>query len=91
LSRNNLSLLAQSNGKGIAMKWLLIASALNLNVSYDTENTCRKAQVEIANTYSDIKVICIPAGMSQAESEIRAFLSMLDVTVKSRDNLRQGQ
>ena len=73
------------------MKWLLIASALNLNVSYDTESNCRKAQVEILNTYSDVKVICIPAGMSQAESDIRAFLSMLDVTVKSRENLRRDQ
>ena len=31
----------------MVMKWLLIASALNLNVSYDTESTCRKAQEEI--------------------------------------------
>ena len=47
------------------MKWLLIATALNLNVSYDTESNCRKAQVEIVNTYPDVKVICIPAGMSK--------------------------
>lgn len=73
------------------MKWLLIATALNLNVSYDTESNCRKAQVEIVNTYPDVKVICIPAGMSQTEADIRAFLSMLDVTVKSRENLRRDQ
>ena len=73
------------------MKWLLIASALNLNVSYDTESTCRKAQEEIVNTYSDVKVICIPAGMSQTEADIRSFLSMLDITVKSRENLRRDQ
>ena len=73
------------------MKWLLIATALNLNVSYDTESTCRKAQEEIVNTYSDVKVICIPAGMSQTEADIRSFLSMLDITVKSRENLRRDQ
>lgn len=62
------------------MKFLLIASALNLQMTYASEDVCQKALNVVKE--QDKTAFCIPAGADEASVMFERFL---DVMRRMRD------
>jgi len=66
------------------MKFLLIAAALNLNITYPNADVCEKALETVLK--NDPTAICIPAGEDKATRSLNSFIDLVkqlqDETVK---------
>ena len=58
------------------MKFILIAAALNLHITYPTEDVCRQALEEVKA--QDSKAICIPKGEDKNDEMFDQFFKMVD-------------
>jgi len=58
------------------MKFILIAAALNLQMTYPSEDVCRTALKEVLA--QDPKAICIPKGEDKSEDMFNQFFKMVD-------------
>ena len=58
------------------MKFILIAAALNLQMTYPTEDVCRMALEEVKA--QDPKAICIPKGEDKSADMFNQFFKMVD-------------
>ena len=58
------------------MKFILIAAALNLQVTYPNEAECNKA-IEMLKT-QEVVGICIPKGESRSEEMFRNFMKIIE-------------
>ena len=61
------------------MKFLLIATALNLQLLYPSETICKQALDELKE--QDPKAVCIPAGQPVDDVD-RFFQSFFDMIIK---------
>ena len=61
------------------MKFLLIATALNLQLLYPSETICKQALDELKE--QDPKAVCIPAGQPVDDAD-RFFHSFFDMIIK---------
>ena len=61
------------------MKFLLIATALNLQLLYPSETICKQALDELKE--QDPKAVCIPAGQPVDDVD-RFFQSCFDMIIK---------
>ncbi|MEK9695812.1 MAG: hypothetical protein VW270_08605 [Candidatus Poseidoniales archaeon] len=66
------------------MKFILIAAALNLQVTYPSETECNKA-VEMLKS-QEVVAICIPKGETRSEEMFREFLEMIEALQKKETN-----
>ena len=58
------------------MKFILIAAALNLQMTYPDEAVCKQALAEVIK--QDSKAICIPKGESKEADMFDQFFKMVD-------------
>tara|TARA_B100001057_G_scaffold281466_1_gene281811 strand:+ start:7989 stop:8306 length:318 start_codon:yes stop_codon:yes gene_type:complete len=75
------------------MKWLLIASAMNLQLTYGDEASCRSAQTELKQEIPS--AICIPAGeehnISQVDHILDKVEKFLDIVIEKQDKANNTQ
>ena len=64
------------------MKFILIASALNMQMTYTTEAECIKA-VDMLKT-QQIESVCIPRGTSSSEEMFANFFKMIEELEKKK-------
>ena len=62
------------------MKFLLIATALNLQLIYPSEKVCNMALDELKE--QDPKAVCIPAGEQPVDRANEMFLGFIDMIKK---------
>ena len=63
------------------MKFLLIATAMNLQLLYPSETVCNQALEKLKE--QDPKAVCIPAGLPLPETDAdRFFHSFFDMIIK---------
>ena len=55
------------------MKWLLISAALNLQITYPSENVCNQALDQVKG--QDMSAICIPAGENKMETKMNSVFT----------------
>ena len=67
------------------MKFLLIASALNLELVYNDKDTCKLAAEEIMRANND-SVICIPLGEDAGELRMRNFINNFVNMIRTVEN-----
>ncbi len=65
------------------MKFLLLSAALNLQITYPSEDVCLKALTEVAK--HDISAMCIPAGESKADA---MFSKMFEIIMKMKKEVQ---
>ena len=65
------------------MKFLLLSAALNLQITYPSEDICLRALTEVAK--HDISAMCIPAGETKADA---MFGKMFEMITKMRKELQ---
>ena len=58
------------------MKFILIAAAMNLQMTYPSEDVCKQA-LDIVKE-QDPKAICIPKGEDKSEDMFNQFFKMVD-------------
>ena len=58
------------------MKFILIAAAMNLQITYPTEDVCRMALEEVKK--QDEHAICIPKGEDKSADMFNQFFKMVD-------------
>ena len=58
------------------MKFILIAAAMNLQMTYPSEDICKQA-LDIVKE-QDPKAICIPKGEDKSEDMFNQFFKMVD-------------
>jgi hypothetical protein len=58
------------------MKFILIAAALNLQITYPSEDVCKQALDVVKE--QDPKAICIPKGEDKSEDMFNQFFKMVD-------------
>ena len=58
------------------MKFILIAAAMNLQMTYPSEDICKQA-LDIVKE-QDPKAICIPKGEDRSEDMFNQFFKMVD-------------
>ena len=58
------------------MKFILIAAAMNLQITYPTEDVCRQALEEVKA--QDPRAICIPKGEDKQTEMFDQFFKMVD-------------
>jgi hypothetical protein len=58
------------------VKFILIAAAMNLQITYPTEDVCRMALEEVKA--QDPKAICIPKGEDKHSEMFDQFFKMVD-------------
>ena len=72
------------------MKWLLIASAMNLQLTYGDEASCRSAQSELKQEIPS--AICIPAGeehnISQVDHILDKVEKFLDIVIEKQEKAK---
>tara|TARA_B100000424_G_scaffold256483_1_gene236505 strand:- start:60 stop:380 length:321 start_codon:yes stop_codon:yes gene_type:complete len=72
------------------MKWLLIASAMNLQLTYGDEASCRSAQTELKQEIPS--AICIPAGeehnISQVDHILDKVEKFLDIVIEKQEKAK---
>ena len=64
------------------MKFILIAAALNLQMTYPSEDICKQALDVVKE--QDPKAICIPAGETREQRFLSSFMNMVESLEKSR-------
>jgi len=57
------------------MKFLLIATALNLQMTYPSEEVCQKALEQVKQ--NDPTAMCIPAGEDRLDHTLDRFLNLV--------------
>ena len=65
------------------MKFLLLSAALNLQITYPSEDICLKALTEVIK--HDISSMCIPAGETKADA---MFGKMFEMITKMRKEMQ---
>ena len=55
------------------MKWLLISAALNLQITYPSENVCNQALDQVKG--QDMSAICILAGENKMETQMNSVFT----------------
>ena len=65
------------------MKFLLLSAALNLQITYPSEDICLKALTEVSK--HDINAMCIPAGETKADA---MFGKMFEMITKMRKEIQ---
>ena len=55
------------------MKWLLISAALNLQITYPSENVCNQALDQVKG--QDMSAICIPSGENKMETQMNSVFT----------------
>ena len=68
------------------MKFILIATALNLQMTYPDETVCKKALDSVQK--NDATAMCIPAGEDQSDAMMQKFLNMVKELQKQVDQKR---
>ena len=66
------------------MKFLLIATAMNLQLTYPSQEVCQTALDNIKE--QDPKAICIPAGEQPVETMMESFLDLIVKLEKINQN-----
>tara|TARA_B100000683_G_scaffold40981_1_gene36305 strand:+ start:400 stop:618 length:219 start_codon:yes stop_codon:yes gene_type:complete len=66
------------------MKFLLIATAMNLQLIYPSQEVCQTALDNIKE--QDPKAICIPAGEQPVETMMESFLDLIVKLEKINQN-----
>ena len=67
------------------MKFILIATAMNLQLAYSSQEICNKA-LDIIKA-QDPKAVCIPAGEQPIETMMESFFNM----VKRLEEINQNK
>tara|TARA_B100000902_G_C26998733_1_gene758779 strand:- start:467 stop:706 length:240 start_codon:yes stop_codon:yes gene_type:complete len=67
------------------MKWLLIAMAFNLQVTYPNQDTCEEAR-DILKAEAPLgkagSILCIPAGVDPEDKMDMMFTNFIDLVMK---------
>lgn len=64
------------------MKFILIATALNLQITYPNENICNVALDAVKE--KDTTAFCIPAGEDQSDATFRKFFDLIQELQKNQ-------
>jgi len=58
------------------MKWLLVSTVMNLDITYNVEDHCLRALQEVIK--HDKQAICIPAGENKSDQMFKDMLNMIN-------------